>query len=252
MGGRGAWAQRNKLGRGDAAKVLNTAGGGGSDLTDAQFVNAVGSADFPQIKSFSQKNIVDFNYKLDKTGKITIRDDNGRIFKGVYEGHGASRDTFGFKEGFVIKFDGLKRGGFRPGVQTENELKAYANINKALQRPAGKTPTGANKAAKSRVPDLIAGYTGKKITLPNGDVKTNVAVAIFTRAKGGHDTGYKYYSKRGRQIRKRVSQYISALGRRGVSTGDLSWGQGSNGNLRLHNIYFQKGTGKLKVVDLGL
>lgn len=256
MGGRGAKMSRNTnpyskrpLTKGAGGGTVAAGGGGNAALSEA-----VGTASFPQIKKFdAEKHIVSFNYKLNSTGRITIKDDTGRIFKGVYEGHGASRDTFGFKEGFVIKFDGLKSGGFRPGQQTKEEVKVYKNINKALVRPAGKSSTGVSFKQKSRVPDLVAAHFNKTIKLPSGEVRTGVAVSIMSKAKGGHDTGILASSKKGKQLIKRVRQYLSGLSKRGVNTNDIR--VIPNGyktkNIYLHNMYRDRKTGKIKIVDLG-
>ena len=257
MGGRGARMSRRTnpySSRPLTARLGGATVAGGGGAGEVNMNSAVGSANFPQIANFGNKNIVDFNYKLGKGGYIVIKDDKGRTFRGEYEGHGASRDTFGFKEGFVIKFDGLKNGVFRPGEQTKNEVEAYKNINKALIRPAGKTPRGAARAAKSRVPDLVSAHLNKTIKLPSGEVRKGVAIAIFSRARGGHDTGIKASTPKGKQLIKRVNQYIRALGKRGVRTTDFMvlprWGK--NGNIYLHNIYRDRKTGKLTIVDLGI
>lgn len=256
MGGRGAkmsrrtnpYSSRPRTVAGGGATQAVSSGGGDVGMS---LRSAAGAADFPEIASFSNKNIVDFNYKLDKSGTITIRDDRGRTYKGTYEGHGASRDTFGFKEGFVIKFDGLKPSFFGAGRQTKNEVEAYKNLNKALIRPAGKTPTGAARKAKYRVPNLISAHFDKTIKLPNGTTRRGVAIAIFSKAKGGHDTGIRADSKKGINLMKRANQYIRGLSRRGVSTGDFAV-YTRNGTVRLHNIYRDRKTGKLTIVDLGL
>lgn len=255
MGGRGAYAQRRKAGRINA-KLAGTAGGGGgmSEANMVSSIGATGSTNFPQIKNFDAKtHIVDFKYNnASKTGTIKIKDDTGRIFTGKHEGAGVSRVTYAFKEGFVMKFDGLKnadrKDGFGPGKQTKKEVDYYKNINSALVRPAGKSSTGVSFKEKSRVPDLVASHVNKTMTI-QGKTYTKVTVALFSKAKGGHDTKIKSNSRKGVQFEKRFRQWKAGLRKRGVNVSDF--GIGTYGRtITLHNVYFYKG--KLKIVDLGV
>lgn len=237
MGGRGAWAQRNKLGRGDAAKVLNTAGGGGTADKDAEdFINsAAAKGDFPKLANFSQKNIVDFSFdQYGKGGTIKIKDDNGRVFTGKFEGAGASRSTYSFKEGFVMKFDGLNGHPF--GKQNQQEVEAYKNLAPSVRR---------------RVPEMVQAFNGVKVK-NNAGTTRNVDVLIMTKAKGGHDTGVKANSPQGRRLMKRISQYRDGLRRRGVN--DVEVYVNGAGNVQIHNVYYNRSGGgkRLTLVDVGI
>lgn len=238
MGGRGAFAQRRAGVVAPRRNVkLASGGGGGATKDDAvNFINkSTANGDFPKLANFSQKkNVVDFSFdQFGKGGTIKIKDDNGRIFEGKFEGAGASRSTYSFKEGFVMKFDGLN--GHPYGQQNREEVKAYKTLAPSV---------------RSRVPKMVQAFNDVRVTNSSGTTR-KVDILIMTRAKGGHDTGVKANSRQGARLEKRINQYISGMRKRGVN--DMSVHTNGKGNIELHNIYYNAGAGKrLTLVDVGI
>lgn len=237
MGGRGAKMSR-RTNPYSGRPVTAGAGGGTANMNEetVQRILAGGDAgrkDFPNIENFSQKNIVSFTFGNNgRGGTITIRDDNGRIFEGTFEGAGASRSTYSFKEGFVMKFDKLSGHGL--GNQNRQEVEAYKELPPSIRR---------------RVPEMVKAYNGVTVRNDSG-LSRNVDVLIMTKAKGGHDTGVKANSKQGRRLMKRLGQYQRALENRGVH--DVIAFE-RNGNVYVHNVYYNRGSGKrLTLVDVGI
>ena len=244
IAGNGGAGGAGGSGGGASSEVVSQAAIESSLGNKGRNVTNVGKV-LPEIKNFSQKNIVSFS-GIDKGGTITIKDDNGNVFNGVHEGAGASRVTFAFKEGFVVKFDGLLPNRFadlKPGSQNAAEASAYAKLPGFLKKNA---VTGRGK---DRVPELLAGYGTTSIKFDNGRTG-KVNVNILTLAKGAHDTGISASSKKGKNLEKRLNQYIRGLRNRGVK--DISVGQNSKGNVSIHNVYRDPKNGKLTIVDSGL
>lgn len=229
IGGRGLWAQRRRVGGVVLSKIDAAISAGGGGAAAERNVTARGG-ELPDIANFSQKNIVSFDFEMAKASTLTIKDDKGKIFEGKFEGAGASRVTYSFKEGFVIKFDGLQGSNY----QNKGEVDAYKTLKPYL---------------KKRVPKLLASYSDVKIKT-NANNPYTADIVLLTKAAGSHDTGIKDNTPKGRQLYKRLTQYVRILRDRGQR--DFAIFQNNQGNIYLHNIYRNPKNGKLTIVDLGI
>ncbi len=138
MGGRGAWAQRNKLGRGDAAKVLNTAGGGKDEIVFKNPAIGASGSGLADVGDLSKIEVVSMTWKgsthspaSNNNGKLVIRDAKGNLHESTFSSAGSARITYEFKD-FVLKFEGFHSNSNQG--QNAKEVKAYNSLPKAGKR----------------------------------------------------------------------------------------------------------------------
>ena len=214
MGGRGTFAVRRNFNAGGGVVKGNITGAGGGEVEVDGSKGITAGGEYPNLKTY---DIVSFNHVSDSSGKMTIRDADGKLHTSVAVSSGSTRTTYEFSN-FVLKFEGLKVGGF-PG-QNEVDWKAYNGINKNNREYVTRLLT-ENRSVKVEV---------------GGKLKTVQIIAAERAVPLKGNVPEKEYTA----LYKTYENVLRNTG--GKRLNDIGF-PNQKGDGRGHNIYFVKGRG---------